>query len=61
MRMLMYAGVFFLAMELGRERKRAKVFFWAVILAGTGYALYGLIMHLGGFELVRQEYYKASK
>jgi len=48
LRLLMYAGVFFLALQLGRDRKRAGYIFWAVLLACTGYALYGLTMHLAG-------------
>jgi O-antigen ligase len=52
MRLVMYGAVFFLAVQLGRDRKRAEKIFWAITLAGTAYALYGLAMHLGGIDLV---------
>ncbi len=55
MRMVTYGAVFFLALQLGRDRKRAAYMLWAVALAGTGYALYGLIMHFSGLNLVLWE------
>ena len=55
MRMVTYGAVFFLALQLGRDRNRAEKMFWAVSLAATLYAVYGLLMHLGGFDLVLWE------
>ena len=55
MRLVMYAGVFFLALQLGRDRGRAEKLFLAVALAGTGYAIYGLAMHFSGLNLVLWE------
>jgi O-antigen ligase len=52
MRLVMYGAVFFLAVQLGRDRRKAEKIFWALTLAGTVYALYGLVMHLGGIDLV---------
>ncbi|MGE0151805.1 MAG: O-antigen ligase family protein [Reyranellaceae bacterium] len=47
-----YAGVFLLAWEFGRRRARAQAMLVAVVLAGAAYALYGLIVHLGGYQMV---------
>ena len=52
MRLVTYGAVFFLALQLGRDRHRAEQIFWAVVLAATVYAAYGLIMHFGGFQKV---------
>ncbi len=52
MRLVMYGAVFFLAMELGRDRKRAEQIFWALTLAGTAYAIYGLIIYFGDHQMV---------
>ncbi|MGE0722736.1 MAG: O-antigen ligase family protein [Alphaproteobacteria bacterium] len=48
MRLLTYAGVLALAVELGRRPGRARRSFWALAIAGGAYALYGLVIHLGG-------------
>jgi O-antigen ligase len=45
MKLLAYAGVFLLALELGRDRDRARMAFIAVCAASFGYALYGLAVH----------------
>lgn len=52
MRLITYGLVFFLALQWGRDRKNAARILWAVALAGTGYALYGLVIHLSGWESV---------
>jgi O-antigen ligase len=41
-----------MALQLGRDRRRAAGILWSLVLAGTGYALYGLAMHFGGLDLV---------
>lgn len=48
MRLVTYAGVFWLAVHLLRSRRRARQFLWALSLAGAAYAAYGLVGHLGG-------------
>ncbi len=52
MRILTYGMVFFLALQLGRDRARAEKMFWAMTLAGTAYALYGLIIYFGDYQMV---------
>lgn len=52
LRLLTYAGIFFLALHLGRDRDRARRVLWSLALAGLAYAVYGLIMFLGHFETV---------
>jgi len=52
LRLLTYAGVFFLAVHLCRARERAELALWSLAVAGVIYAVYGLIMELGHFELV---------
>lgn len=52
LRLATYAGVFLLAWEFGRTRDRAQVLLMAVVMAGIGYAVYGLIVHLGDLRLV---------
>lgn len=42
-RLLEYAGIFVLAVQLCRSRERAYTAIQAVVLAGVGYSLYGLI------------------
>ena len=42
LRIAAYAGIFWLAFQLGRDPKRARSMFGAVALACAGYALYGL-------------------
>jgi len=43
MRLLCYGGIFFLAMQMGREPENAALILYVVIGIGTVYALYGLI------------------
>ncbi|HKY95639.1 MAG TPA: O-antigen ligase family protein [Kiloniellales bacterium] len=50
MRLLSYAAAFWLALHLLRRRGLADRFLWLLVVAGVGYALYGLIVHLGGLR-----------
>lgn len=52
MRLVTYGAVFYLALQLGRDRHWAGRLLWSLVLAGTGYAVYGLAMHFGGIEKV---------
>ncbi len=52
LRLITYAGVFFLAIQLCRQRERARLVLWSLAAAGTAYAVYGLVMQLGHFETV---------
>lgn len=45
MKIIAYGGIFLLALVLGRGRGRARMAFWAVSIAGFGYAVYGLAVH----------------
>lgn len=47
MRLLSYAAAFWLALHLLRRRGLADRFLWLLVVAGVGYAVYGLIVHLG--------------
>jgi O-antigen ligase len=47
-----YASTFWLALQFGRERKRAHQIMATMAIAGMVYAIYGLVIHLGGFEQV---------
>ncbi|HYD69837.1 O-antigen ligase family protein [Azospirillum sp.] len=52
MRLLCYGGVFWLAVQLGRERSRAREALVAVAVAGAVYASYGLIVHFSESERI---------
>ena len=52
MRLLSYGAGFWLALHLLRRRRRARQFLWALVVAGVGYALYGLSEHLSGGRMV---------
>lgn len=52
LRLTTYAAVFWLALQFGRDRHRAHLLLTAVVVFGTVYAVYGLVIHLGGFEQV---------
>ena len=52
MRMLTYGAVFWLALQFGRDRKRAGQLLAAVILAAVVYSAYGLVIKFGGFGTV---------
>lgn len=51
-RLATYAGIFWLAVQLGRERSRAREALVAVALAGIAYAAYGLLVHFTGLESI---------
>lgn len=48
MRLLAYGGVFWLALQAGRSRRRAKLTLWVLAAAASVYGLYGVIVQLGG-------------
>ena len=52
MRMLTCGAVFLMALQFGRDRNRASLLIWAVGISSTAYALYGLVMYFGGFEMI---------
>mgnify|MGYP006266096195 CR=1 FL=1 len=52
LRLLGYAVVFWLALQIGRDRHAAKAVLLAVLLGNLAYAIYGLTMHFGQFELI---------
>ncbi len=47
-RLAAYGAVFWLALQLGRDARRARQLVWAVTLIGVAYAIYGLAIQLGG-------------
>lgn len=52
MRLMAYAGGFWLAAQLCRDIKRAAVMAWGVALIGGLYALYGLTVQFAGSEMI---------
>tara|TARA_R110002072_G_scaffold10726_51_gene49773 strand:- start:424 stop:1809 length:1386 start_codon:yes stop_codon:yes gene_type:complete len=52
MRLLTYAGIFWLALQFGRSGERARQVFYAVAMAGLAYAAYGLIVDLTGAQTI---------
>ena len=63
MRLLSYAGIFWLALQFGRSSRRTKQVFYVVALAGLAYAAYGLVVEISGSESIlwyEKEYYKGS-
>lgn len=52
MRLLAYAGIFWLAVQVGRRTRYAKAALWSVIISGSVYAVYGLIVQLEGTETI---------
>ncbi|PWC52986.1 O-antigen ligase family protein [Azospirillum sp. TSO22-1] len=52
LRLLTYGGVFWLAVQLGRDRSRAREAIVATALAGVVYAAYGLAVHFAGWERI---------
>ena len=52
MRLVCYAGVFWLAMQFGRDPRHARRTLWAVTVAGFAYAVYGLAIDLGGYGTI---------
>ncbi|CAA7615411.1 conserved membrane hypothetical protein [Candidatus Terasakiella magnetica] len=52
MRLLCHGGVFWLAVQLGRERSRAHEAILALAWAGIAYAVYGLTVYVSGTETI---------
>lgn len=52
LRLLTYGGVFWLALQLGRDAGRARQALWVLTMASVGYAAYGLVMTLGRIDLI---------
>ncbi len=52
LRLASYGGVFLLAVQFGRDRARARETLVACAVAGTLYAVYGLIDHFAGWERI---------
>ena len=52
MRLFTYATIFYLALQFGRDRKRAATLLWAMVAAGTLYAVYGLVIHFSGYKKI---------
>jgi len=52
MRIVSYAGVFWLALHYGAKEADARIMAWCIALAGFAYAAYGLLMVLGGYDLI---------
>lgn len=52
LRLATYGGVFWLAVQLGRERARAREALVTLATAGIAYAAYGLVVHLGSWEYI---------
>jgi O-antigen ligase len=50
LRLACYGGVFWLAVQLGRDRSRARQVLVAVAVTGIAYATYGLVDHFAGWE-----------
>lgn len=47
-----YVGIFFLAVQLGRDPSNASMALSALAVAGAAYAIYGLFMHLSGMQMI---------
>lgn len=52
LRLTTYAGVFWLALQLGRDRDRARLGLKTIASAAALYAVYGLVMHFSGHEAI---------
>lgn len=52
LRLLSYGGVFWLALQYGRNRERAKHAFYALTIAGLAYAAYGLAVEFTGAKMI---------
>ena len=52
LRMATYVAIFLLSFFFGQDSGRARLILSAIALTGTLYAVYGLVMHFGGFEQV---------
>lgn len=52
LRLATYGGVFWLAVQLGRERVRAREALVTLATVGVAYAVYGLVVYFGGWEQI---------
>lgn len=52
LRLALYAGMFWLALQLGRDRGRARLGLRVLAGAGIAYAVYGLSLHFAGIEAI---------
>lgn len=52
LRILTYAGVFWLAVGYGRDEKRARQAVLTLVVVIAGYALYGLFIYINGLESI---------
>ncbi|MBL6934970.1 MAG: O-antigen ligase family protein [Alphaproteobacteria bacterium] len=52
MLIIVYGGVFWLAMQYGRREEWAFKALWTVCFAGACYAFYGLLVHLGHYDMI---------
>lgn len=52
LRIGMYIAVFWLALQFGREKNRAHLLYKTLIISGFAYAVYGLVIHLSGYQEV---------
>lgn len=52
MRLLTYAAIFWMALQIGRDSTLAKRGLMAIVVISLAYGAYGVIVHLGGWERV---------
>lgn len=52
MRLLAYGGVFWLTLHFCRSRRRTKQLLWAIVISGTLYATYGLVVQFSGSNTI---------
>lgn len=52
MRLLSYAGIFWLSLQYCRSRERARQVFYLLTVVGLVYAVYGLIIYFGDFKMI---------
>lgn len=52
MRLLAYGGVFWLTLHFCRSRQRTKQLLWAIVISGTLYATYGLVVQFSGSNTI---------
>lgn len=50
--LLTHGGIFWLALQYGRDRKRAAALFYALVFAGLAYAAYGLAVEFSGSHAI---------
>ena len=52
MRLLTYGATFWLALHLCRDTGRARQLLWVIVLSGTAYAIYGLIVQFSSLDSI---------